>query len=121
MGMDHSTDRVSDPGSVRDALGVARSAVAGVHEILHRASGAELAEFMSLVDDIKAQASAVQVVITTEAAHRGEFTSARRGEGSAHEWVREHAPSLRQGGAGQLASFATAVAHATPDGQWSTK
>jgi len=119
--MDHSTDRVSDPGSVRDALGVARSAVAGVHEILHRASGAELAEFMSLVDDIKAQASAVQVVITTEAAHRGEFTSARRGEGSAHEWVREHAPSLRQGGAGQLASFATAVAHATPDGQWSTK
>ncbi|MEO7269093.1 MAG: DUF222 domain-containing protein [Knoellia sp.] len=120
MGEHQSTEGVSDPGSVRDALGGARSAVAGVREILHRVSGAELAEFMSLVDDIKVQASAAQVVIATEAAHRGEFTSARRGEGSAHEWVREHAPSLRQGGAGQLASFAADVAHATPDGQWST-
>lgn len=121
MGMDHRTEGVSDPGSVRDALGVARSAVTGVREVLHKLSGAELAEFMSLVDDLKSQASAAQVVIATEAAHRGEFTFARRGEGSAHEWVREHAPSLRQGGAGQLASFAADVAHATPDGQWSTK
>lgn len=121
MGERRSIAGVSDPGSVRDALGVARSAVAGVHGILHRMRGAELAEFMSLVDDVKSQASAAQVVIATEAAHRGEFTSARRGEGSAHEWVREHAPSLRQGGAGQLASFAADVAHATPDGQWSTR
>jgi hypothetical protein len=120
MGESQSTEGVSDPGSVRDALHVARSAVAGVREILHRLSGAELAEFMSLVDEVKTQSSAAQVVIATEAAHRGEFTSARRGEGSAHEWVREHAPSLRQGGAGQLASFAADVAHATPDGQWST-
>ena len=120
MGMDGSTSEVRDPGSVRDALGVARSAVTGVREILHRLSGAELAEFMSLVDDLKSQASAAQVVIAVEAAHRGEFTSARRGEGSAHAWVREHAPSLRQGGAGQLAGFAVDVAHATPEGQWST-
>ncbi|MFC7485816.1 hypothetical protein ACOCJ7_04750 [Knoellia sp. CPCC 206453] len=120
MGESQSAEGVSDPGSVRDALHVARSAVAGVREILHRLSGAELAEFMSLVDEVRAQSSAAQVVIATEAAHRGEFTSARRGEGSAHEWVREHAPSLRQGGAGQLASFAADVAHATPDGQWST-
>ncbi|MEO6585547.1 MAG: DUF222 domain-containing protein, partial [Knoellia sp.] len=121
MGEHHSTEGVTDLGSVRDALGVARSAVTGVREILHRLSGAELAEFMALVDDVKSQASAAQVVIATEAAHRGEFVSARRGEGSAHAWVREHAPSLRQGGAGQLASFALDVAHATPDGQWSTQ
>ncbi|KRE40378.1 DUF222 domain-containing protein, partial [Knoellia sp. Soil729] len=121
MGMDGSMAEVSDTGSVRDALGVARSAVTGVREILHRLSGAELAEFLTLVDDVKAQAGAAQVVIAVEAAHRGEFTSARRGEGSAHAWVREHAPSLRQAGAGQLASFAVEVAHATPEGQWSTK
>lgn len=114
------TEGVSGPGSVRDALGLARSAVAGVRGVLHRLDGAELAEFMVLVDEVKTQASAAQVVIAVEAAHRGEFTSARRGEGSAHAWVREHAPSLRQGGAGQLASFAAEVARSIPEGQWSS-
>lgn len=120
MGERQSTEGVSDPERLRDALGLARSAVTNVREVLHRLSGAELAEFMSLVDEVKSQASAAQVIIAVEAAHRGEFTSARRGEGSAHAWVREHAPSLRQGGAGQLAAFAADVAHTIPEGQWSS-
>ena len=102
------------------ALESARSALTAVREVLPQLSGAELAEVLGLADAVKSQACATQVLVTTEAAHRGEFTSARRGVGSAHEWVLEHAPSLRQDGAGQLASFAVDVAHCTPAGQWST-
>ncbi|KGN40282.1 HNH endonuclease signature motif containing protein [Knoellia aerolata] len=110
----------TDPSSPRGSLETARAALVQLREVLPTLTGGELAEAMSLVDAVKAEASACQVVITTEAAHRGEFASARRGVGSAHDWVREHAPSLRQGGAGQLAAFAQDVAHATPGGQWST-
>jgi hypothetical protein len=116
---DQGTEPVVDVAAVREALGQARAAVAGVRGVLTQLGGGELAEFLTLVDEVKAQAGAAQVVIAVEAAHRGEFTSARRGEGSAHAWVREHAPSLRQAGAGQLAAFAADVAHATPGGQWS--
>jgi hypothetical protein len=101
------------------ALEAARVALAGVRAVLPRLSGHELARAMCLADAVKSQASATQVLVTTEAAHRGEFVSARRGLGSAHEWVREHAPSMRQAGAGQLAAFATEVAHCTPAGAWS--
>ncbi|MDT0212454.1 DUF222 domain-containing protein [Rothia sp. ARF10] len=101
------------------ALEAARVAIAGVRAVLPRLSGHELARAMGLADAVKSQASATQVLVTTEAAHRGEFVSARRGLGSAHEWVREHAPSMRQAGAGQLAAFATEVAHCTPAGAWS--
>ncbi|MFW5470684.1 DUF222 domain-containing protein [Knoellia sp. CPCC 206435] len=121
-------DVSTDPSSLRGALESARASLAQVRDVLPTLTSAELAEALGLVDAVKVEASAVQVVVTTEAAHRGEFTSAHRGEftsarrgaGSAHDWVREHAPSLRQGGAGQLASFAQDVAHATPGGQWST-
>ena len=102
------------------ALEAARVALAEVRAVLPRLGGAELARVMGLADSVRAEASATQVLVTTEAAHRGEFTSARRGVGSAHEWVREHAPSMRQAGAGQLAAFATEVAHCTPAGAWST-
>lgn len=102
------------------ALEAARLALAEVRAVLPRLSGDELARAMRLADAVKTAASATQVLVTTEAAHRGEFVLARRGAGSAHEWVREHAPSLRQAGAGQLAAFATEVAHCTPAGAWST-
>ena len=102
------------------ALEAARSALTGVRDVLPQLNGAELAEVLGLADAVRAEAATTQVLVTTEAAHRGEFTSARRGAGSAHEWVLEHAPSLRQGGAGQLAAFAVEVAHCTPAGQWST-
>ena len=113
-------DAVPADDSALQALEAARVALAGVHAVLPRLSGDELARVMGLADAVKSQASATQVLVTTEAAHRGEFVSARRGLGSAHEWVREHAPSMRQAGAGQLAAFATEVAHCTPAGAWST-
>ncbi|MFC7485733.1 DUF222 domain-containing protein [Knoellia sp. CPCC 206453] len=104
----------------RDALASDASGVGPLGEVLARLSGPELAEFMRLADDVKARAGAAQVRVTAEAAHRGEFTSARRGVGSVHSWVREHAPSLQQDGAGQVAQLAQEVACSVPGGLWST-
>ncbi|MFW5473031.1 DUF222 domain-containing protein [Knoellia sp. CPCC 206450] len=113
-------DGATEGSAALEALEAARAALARVCAVLPRLSGDELARAMGLADAVKSKASATQVLVTTEAAHRGEFVSARRGLGSAHEWVREHAPSTRQAGAGQLAAFATEVAHCTPAGAWST-
>ncbi|EAP97787.1 hypothetical protein JNB_12523 [Janibacter sp. HTCC2649] len=104
----------------RDALASDGSGAGPLGDVLTRLSGPELAEFMRLADDVKARAGAAQVRVTAEASHRGEFTSARRGVGSVHSWVREHAPSLRQDGAGQVAQLAQAVACSVPGGLWST-
>jgi hypothetical protein len=107
------------PGTpLRGVLNAARDALAGIGDVLASLSAAELAELMTAADEVKSQAAAAQVRVTAEAAHRGEFAAARRGEGSAHAWVREHAPSLRQGGAGQVAQLAQEVAAATAAGMW---
>ena len=108
------------PGSpLRGALHAARDGLANIGDLLTSLSAHDLAELMTAADEVKAQAAAAQVRVTAEAAHRGEFASARRGVGSVHGWVREHAPSLRQGGAGQVAQLAQEVAASTPNGMWS--
>ncbi len=104
----------------RDALASDGSGAGPLGDVLTRLSGPELSEFMTLMDDVKARAAAGQVRVAAEATHRGEFTSARRGEGSVHSWVREHAPSLQQDGAGHLAQLAQDVACSVPGGLWST-
>ena len=56
-----------------------------------------------------ARAGAVRAQVVVEAVRRGVVA----GSGlNAHAWVREFAPSLRQGGAGQVARLATEVAGA---------
>ncbi|WP_353951674.1 DUF222 domain-containing protein [Knoellia sp. S7-12] len=104
----------------RDALACDEGGVGPLGDVLARLSGPELAEFMRLADDVKARAGAAQIRVTAEAAHRGEFTAARRGEGSVGAWVQEHAPSLRQDGGYQLAQLAQDVACSVPGGLWST-
>ncbi|WP_353952316.1 DUF222 domain-containing protein [Knoellia sp. S7-12] len=104
----------------RDALACDAAGVGPLGDVLTRLSGPELAEFMRLADDVKARAGAAQIRVAAEAAHRGEFTSARRGEGSVYSWVREHAPSLRQDGDSQVAQLAQDVACSVPGGLWST-
>lgn len=104
---------------LRGVLNAARDGLSGIGDLLSTLNAQDLAELMTLADEVKAQAAAAQVRVTAEAAHRGEFASARRGVGSVHSWVREHAPSLRQGGAGQVAQLAQEAAAATPGGQWS--
>lgn len=114
-------DEQREPGAagLRAVLGAARDGLLGVGDILASLSSGELGDLMMAADEVAAQARAAQVRVTAEAAHRGEFVSARRGEGSAHAWVREHAPSLRQDGAGQVAQLAQEAAGATPTGLWS--
>lgn len=104
---------------LRGVLVAARDGLADMGDLLCSLSATDLAAMMTLADEVKSRAAAAQVRVTAEAAHRGEFASARRGAGSVHDWVREHAPSLRQGGAGQLATFAQDAATSTPGGLWS--
>ena len=73
--------------------------------MLATASGPELGELMGLADEVAAGASAVRVAVAVEAVRRGECAG-----GEAHGWVREHAPSLRQGGAASVARLAVDVA-----------
>lgn len=95
MGNEITTPEV---GPLHAALTGARDALDpdAVGEVLARLSGPELAAMMRVADDVAARARAAQVRLTAEAAHRGEFTTARRGVGSVHAWVQEHAPSLRR-------------------------
>ncbi|HET6968502.1 MAG TPA: HNH endonuclease, partial [Ornithinibacter sp.] len=91
----------------RSALEAAREALTGLGSVLHQASGRELAELMSLADEVAAGAGAARVSVTVEAVSRGEVAEAGV---NTHAWVREHAPSLRQGGPGHVAGVADAVA-----------
>ncbi len=108
--MDQQPDSLTER---RSALEAAREALAGIGSVLHQASGPELAEYLALVDELTAQGAAARVVITAEAVCRGEVAESGS---SVHAWVREHAPSLRQGGAGDVAKVAEAVAPAAS--QW---
>ncbi|GGL43324.1 hypothetical protein GCM10012283_27400 [Phycicoccus endophyticus] len=92
----------------------ARTALSGLAEVLHEASGAELARLMSLVDEVGAQAGAARVAVTAEALARGEVAESGA---TAHTWVREHAPSLRQGGAGHVAALAGMLTEGGPPWQ----
>lgn len=91
-------------------LEAARAALEDLGAVLHEASGRELGEVMTLVDGVAAGSAAARVGITVEALRRGEVAQAGT---NAHGWVRDHAPTLRQGGAGHVAAVATAV---TQDG-----
>ncbi len=62
---------------------------------------------MGEVDAVVAQGGAARAVVVVEAVRRGVVAGAGL---NAHAWVREHAPSLRQGGAGQVAKLAVEVA-----------
>ena len=101
----------------RSRFEAARDAFVDLQSVLHQASGSELAELMGVIDDVAARASAARVTITAEAVNRGQVAE----EGTnPHAWVRDHAPSLRQGGAAAVAKIALAVAppasHWRPEG-----
>jgi hypothetical protein len=101
----------------RSRFEAARDAFVDLQSVLHQASGSELAELMGLVDDVAAHASAARVTITVEAVNRGQVAEE---DTNPHGWVRDHAPSLRQGGAAAVAKIALAVtppaSHWRPEG-----
>jgi hypothetical protein len=97
----------------RSRVAAAHEALEGLADVLHQATGPELGELMTAIDGVAAQAAAARVTITVEAVNRGQVAE----EGvNAHGWVRAHAPSLRQGGAGDVAKVAAAVT--PPPSQW---
>ncbi|NHA67420.1 HNH endonuclease signature motif containing protein [Phycicoccus flavus] len=88
----------------RSRIEAARDALTGVGEVLASASGPELAELLGLVDEVTAAGSAARVAVTVEATRRGEVAGSE-----VQRWVREHAPSLCQGGAASVARLAVDV------------
>ena len=89
-----------DATSLADRLAVMRDAVeaaSGFRDRLHEASGDTLGELVTLADTFASMGAQVRAAVVAEAVRRGEV------ETTMSAWVREHAPSLRQGGASQLA------------------
>lgn len=99
----------TDPSmTLSELLDAARAVVAGIPESLWRASGEELAQVVRALDDIGAAARGATVAAAAEALVRGETQTSQSGNVVA--WLREHAPSLRQGGAKAVAECAGLVA-----------
>lgn len=93
----------------RSVMVAAADALVGCGGALNEASDAGLAELMGEADAMVSRGVAVRAQVAVEAVRRG--VVARAGV-NAHGWVRDHAPSLRQGGAGQVARLAVEVAGA---------
>ena len=97
----------------RSAMVAAAEVMVGFEGALVEASDAELAELMTETDAVAARAGAVRAQVAAEAVRRGVVAAS---DLNAHAWVREFAPSLRQGGAGQVARLAVEVAGAARAG-----
>jgi len=92
----------------RFVLVAATEALVGFDGVVRQASDAELAVLLGEADALAARAAAARAVVAVEAVRRGVVA----GSGlNAHGWVREFAPSLRQGGAGPVAKLAVEVAN----------
>jgi hypothetical protein len=91
----------------RALLAGALRAVDGLGDRLWEAGGAELGELLSQLDELVGGGEAARVTVVAEALQRGEPGSGERAL-SCVDWVREHAPSLRGGGAAQLVRLAEA-------------
>ena len=93
----------------RVVVRAALEALADLALVVHQAGDDELGELMGELDAVAAQGGAARAVVATEAVKRGVVSESGM---NAHAWVRDHAPSLRQGGAGPLARLAIQVANA---------
>ena len=94
----------------RESVASAREALRGIEGSLWQTpSGGGLAELLCEVDALGAACDAARVAIVGEAIERGE-TSDGAAALTATQWVREHAPSTRAGGARQIVDVAQAFA-----------
>ncbi len=91
----------------RELLAGARRALDGLDGQLWQAGGAELGALLGEVDALVGMGEAARVSVVAEALQRGEPGSGERALSSV-DWVREHAPSLRAGGAAQVVRLAEA-------------
>ena len=93
----------------RELLAGAVRAFEGLGGSLWEAGGGELGELLGELDEVVRAGEAARVVVVAEALERGEPGSGERAL-SAVDWVLEHAPSLRAGGAGQVVRLARVFA-----------
>jgi hypothetical protein len=92
----------------RELLVGARRAFCGLDGELWAAGGSDLGVLLGEVDAVVAAGESARVSVVAEAVARGEPGSGERAL-SPVGWVREHAPSLRSGGAGQVVRVAEAL------------
>lgn len=94
----------------RKAVAAARVALAGVESVVWQApSGGGLAELLGELDALGAACQAAKVAVVVEAIDRGD-TGDSAAAMTITQWVREHAPSTRAGGARQLVDVAASFA-----------
>ena len=84
-----------------DAVRAGRIAVTQIPDVLLQCPGAELGALVGVLDDLASAAAAVRDAVMVEAVRRGEVT------GALPTWIREQAPSLRQGDAQAVARVVT--------------
>ena len=90
-----------------ESLAAARVALAGLGETLWQASGHELADLLTALDEVCALAAAGRVAVVREAVTRGEVSASQAGSLTA--WIAQHAPSLAvAGGCAQVATVVEA-------------
>ncbi|HYN30024.1 MAG TPA: hypothetical protein VES95_09160, partial [Dermatophilaceae bacterium] len=94
--MEHEQSSDLGVAERRGRLTAAREALEGLAGVLPRAAGRELPELMEELDALVALAVAGRVAVAAEAQARGEVAASQ--SAGLHGWVRDHAPSLRQGG-----------------------
>lgn len=85
-----------------------RIAVARIPEVLVQCPGAELGALVGVLDDLASAAAAVRDAVMVGAVRRGEVT------GALPTWIREQAPSLRQGDAQAVARVVTEATKGGP-------
>jgi hypothetical protein len=114
-GAGHSPAPTLDLAACRERIAAAVEALRAVGAVAWQApsgGGADgLAGLLGEVDALGASCDAARVAVTREAMDRGE-TSGGAAALSVTQWVRHHAPSTRDGGAGTVVAVATAFAQA---------
>ncbi len=93
---------------VRAAVSAARVALARLQHDLWQPAGADLPVILGELDALGSAVRASCIAVTAEALSRGEVRDSHAANTVA--WLREHAPSLRQGGAKAVADCAELIA-----------
>ena len=105
------------PEECRQVLSAAVAALDGVDAELFQYGSAALTAFVALADQLTALAAAARTTATAEAVWRG--LPAETGQRT-EVWLRRHAPSVRQGGARQIARLADDTATTARKGDVTT-
>jgi hypothetical protein len=100
--------QTSDLAAARATIVAAREAAGAVRHLAWQHSGDELGAVVRELDDLDRAVRAAIVAVTAEAIRQGGISASQCRDSVS--WLREHAPSLRQGGSRAVADCAAVVA-----------